>query len=72
MIVMAPVRFVTYSIIPEVCCGCGLCEKVCPRDAVEAKPGKPCRIVREACDGCGLCADACKLRAISKKRGVFL
>jgi NADH:ubiquinone oxidoreductase subunit F (NADH-binding)/(2Fe-2S) ferredoxin/Pyruvate/2-oxoacid:ferredoxin oxidoreductase delta subunit len=58
---------ITYSVIEELCTGCGACKRACPADAVRGKRKSPHKIDTEACVKCGTCYDACKFRAISKK-----
>ncbi len=57
---------ITYSILEEICNGCGACKRACPADAVRGKRKSPHRIVPEVCVKCGTCFDACKFKAIIK------
>jgi NADH:ubiquinone oxidoreductase subunit F (NADH-binding)/(2Fe-2S) ferredoxin/Pyruvate/2-oxoacid:ferredoxin oxidoreductase delta subunit len=57
---------ITYSILQDVCVGCGACKRVCPADAVRGTRKSPHRIDNEVCVKCGTCFDACKFRAITK------
>jgi len=47
----------------ELCCGCGACVEVCPRDALSIVDYKAV-IDPSRCDSCGLCVDACLQEAI--------
>lgn len=40
------------------CINCGICEEVCPQNAISADEGVY-RINHELCDNCGLCAEEC-------------
>jgi len=57
---------ITYSILEDICNGCGACKRVCPADAIRGVRKKPHRINTELCVKCGTCFDACKFKAITK------
>jgi NADH:ubiquinone oxidoreductase subunit F (NADH-binding) len=57
---------ITYSILEDICNGCGACKRVCPADAIRGTRKSPHRIDAEACIKCGTCFDACKFKAIMK------
>jgi NADH:ubiquinone oxidoreductase subunit F (NADH-binding)/(2Fe-2S) ferredoxin/Pyruvate/2-oxoacid:ferredoxin oxidoreductase delta subunit len=57
---------ITYSILEEVCTGCGACKRVCPADAIRGTRKKPHTIDPTICIKCGTCFDACKFKAIMK------
>lgn len=40
------------------CIGCGICEKICPQNAITTDEGVY-EIDKELCDNCGLCAEEC-------------
>lgn len=46
----------------RLCVGCGLCEKICPRDAIALD--RSLRINRNRCNRCLKCAEECPSRAI--------
>ena len=50
------------------CSKCGLCFKVCNKDAIIFVKGKFPAFVKRACIGCGACISACPRKAISKAR----
>ena len=58
-------------IVPERCCGCGLCMEYCRFDAISAAEngvGKPIYAVDPvACEGCGLCTLVCTPRAVQMR-----
>ena len=57
---------ITYSILEEICKGCGACKKACPADAIRGTKKAPHRIATELCIKCGTCFDACKFKAVTK------
>jgi len=56
---------ITYSILEDICNGCGACKRACPADAVRGTRKSPHRIDSEVCIKCGTCFDACKFKAIA-------
>jgi NADH:ubiquinone oxidoreductase subunit F (NADH-binding)/(2Fe-2S) ferredoxin/Pyruvate/2-oxoacid:ferredoxin oxidoreductase delta subunit len=58
---------ITYSILENVCNGCGACKRACPADAIRGTRKTPHRIDPEICIKCGTCFDACKFKAIKKE-----
>ena len=53
------------EIIPELCKGCGLCQRNCPVDAIEGEgPGTVRQINQEKCIKCGTCLSKCPFKAI--------
>ncbi|OGW38078.1 MAG: NADH dehydrogenase [Nitrospirae bacterium RBG_13_39_12] len=57
---------IEFSILEEVCKGCGACKKVCPADAIRGVKKTPHRIDLNLCIKCGTCFSVCKFKAISK------
>jgi len=57
---------ITYSVLEEICTGCGACKRVCPADAIRGTRKMPHRIDPHICVKCGTCFDACKFKAIMK------
>jgi heterodisulfide reductase subunit A len=53
---------------PELCTGCGLCEKSCPFGAIRRHEvtgkGYIAETISASCKGCGVCAAACPQKAI--------
>lgn len=49
--------------ITNDCTSCGVCEYMCPQDAIKEAPNQFV-IRRHLCDGCGECVPFCPVRAI--------
>lgn len=58
---------VTFSILEDVCKGCGLCIKVCPTGAITGEKKKPHTINAAACIKCGSCFDVCKFKSVGRE-----
>lgn len=52
------------TIDKEKCTGCGLCEQVCPVDAI--KIDKVVKVDEDVCVDCGTCISECPNDAISE------
>jgi NADH-quinone oxidoreductase subunit F len=57
---------ITYSILEDLCTGCGACKRACPADAIRGIRKAPHKIDHDACIKCGTCFDVCKFKAIMK------
>ena len=55
---------ITYTIDPEKCKACRLCNKNCPQDAIIGEKKQPQVIDQEKCIQCGVCRDVCKFEAV--------
>jgi heterodisulfide reductase subunit A len=52
----------------QKCSGCGVCEQVCPFNAIELDQKDKIAVVNEAlCKGCGVCASTCRCGALNVK-----
>jgi len=58
-----PLKYVSY-VDREKCLGCGICESVCPHDAIRLDEGRVAKSDPAFCKGCGLCYAACPGNAI--------
>jgi len=48
------------------CTGCGVCQEVCPFNAIEVDVKEKVAVVNEAlCKGCGVCASSCRSGALN-------
>ena len=56
--------FISLSIDPEKCTGCGACLRVCPVDAIAGEKKKPHQLDENICVKCRACYEACKFDAV--------
>jgi heterodisulfide reductase subunit A len=62
-VMMEPVRA---SIDEEKCCGCRLCNELCPYNAIEFREDKKVsEVITALCQGCGACVATCPSEAIT-------
>ncbi len=53
---------------PQLCIGCGLCEILCPFNAirvVETEKGMKSETIAASCKGCGVCCASCPQKAVT-------
>ncbi len=55
---------IRYSVIPDLCTGCGACSKLCQEQAIHGEPKKPFAIDSAKCVKCGVCMETCTYHAI--------
>jgi NADH:ubiquinone oxidoreductase subunit F (NADH-binding)/(2Fe-2S) ferredoxin/NAD-dependent dihydropyrimidine dehydrogenase PreA subunit len=53
-----------YAIDPDLCTGCMVCLRSCPRDAIAGQRGEPHIIDERICAKCGICREECKFGAV--------
>lgn len=58
----------TTQLIRDRCIKCGICEKICPYDAVTLDEQRYPIIDAVRCEGCGLCVSACPTHALFIER----
>ncbi len=58
---------IEYSIIEDVCTGCGACMRACPAGAITGEKKKPHAISSDLCIKCGACFDVCKFKSVKKE-----
>ena len=57
---------ITFTILENICKGCGSCKRACPSDAIRGTRKTPHRIDPGLCIKCGSCFEVCKFKAILK------
>ena len=50
-------------VVSDKCIGCGICENLCPDDAIHVV-NKKAKVDLDFCKGCGICANECPVKAI--------
>ncbi|MFO7255855.1 NADH-ubiquinone oxidoreductase-F iron-sulfur binding region domain-containing protein [Limnochorda sp.] len=55
----------TFSIVPELCTGCGVCARSCGQHAINGAKGQVHQIDPELCSRCGICRRVCAFGAIT-------
>ena len=65
---------ISYHIDPNLCAGCGACEKNCPADAISKTEREVFVIDQDKCVKCGVCVMVCpdKFQAIRKRGRVMV
>ena len=55
---------VQFTIVPEVCKGCGICKTNCPGESISGEKKQPHQINAATCVRCGVCYEECPFGAI--------
>jgi NADH-quinone oxidoreductase subunit F len=58
---------IEFSILEDICTGCGACLKACPVSAITGEKKKPHKLSSDICIKCGACFDVCKFDAVKKE-----
>jgi len=61
------IEAITARVNPDLCTGCGICEKACPYQAIRVNDDKKAEVIEAACAGCGTCAAECRYEAVSMR-----
>ncbi len=56
-----------YSILEEVCTGCGACRRACPSGAITGEKKKPHKLNKDLCIKCGACFEVCKFKSVARE-----
>ena len=54
-----------YGVDPDLCNGCGDCQRACPHGAVKGRKEELRLINQSKCQKCGICREECPVNAIS-------
>ncbi len=60
-------ELLTYTIIEELCTGCGACMRACASGAITGEKKKPHVIDQGLCIKCGACFDVCKFKSVDRE-----
>ncbi len=60
-------KLLKYLVVEDKCKRCGICQKICPADAIEGDRKSGFTVIQDKCIKCGSCLDSCKFDAIVKK-----
>jgi NADH-quinone oxidoreductase subunit F len=58
---------IEFSILEDICTGCGACLKACPVSAITGEKKKPHKLSADICIKCGACFDVCKFDSVKKE-----
>jgi NADH:ubiquinone oxidoreductase subunit F (NADH-binding)/(2Fe-2S) ferredoxin len=56
-----------YSILEDICTGCGACKRACASQAIAGEKKKPHKIDPDKCIKCGACFDVCKFASVNRE-----
>jgi len=60
-------QMLTYSILEDVCKGCGACLRACASGAITGEKKKPHHIDQAMCIKCGACFEVCKFKSVGRE-----
>jgi NADH:ubiquinone oxidoreductase subunit F (NADH-binding)/Pyruvate/2-oxoacid:ferredoxin oxidoreductase delta subunit len=60
-------ELLTYTILEDMCKGCGACLRACASGAITGEKKKPHVIDQELCIKCGACFDVCKFKSVDRE-----
>jgi NADH:ubiquinone oxidoreductase subunit F (NADH-binding)/(2Fe-2S) ferredoxin len=60
-------ELIEFTIIEDICTGCGACLRACPVRAISGEKKKPHKLSSDICIKCSACFDVCKFDAVKKE-----
>jgi NADH:ubiquinone oxidoreductase subunit F (NADH-binding)/Pyruvate/2-oxoacid:ferredoxin oxidoreductase delta subunit len=60
-------EMLTYTIMEDMCKGCGACLRACASGAITGEKKKPHHIDQSLCIKCGACFEVCKFKSVGRE-----